>query len=300
MMSRVVIVGHSIGELDSKAAVNDFFRSSALHGSVCRDGKKYDSGTGNFGRLHLGKPSFGRWMVESMAGAVFTLLLGGLGTAQAQQLEPRVYAPAPIGLNFLGVGYVYTFGGVATDPSLVITNIQARFNIVTPYYVRTFGLFGREASVTVMTPYAWGNVHGDVQNVGQSVDRDGFADPQVRLAVNILGCPAMTPEEFAQHKPETVLSASLTISAPFGQYDSAKLVNIGTNRWAFKPQLGLSQPVGDWIFELDAGVWLFGDNDIYYGGYVRSQDPLAEYQAHVIYNFKPTLWATLTYVVTGA
>jgi Putative MetA-pathway of phenol degradation len=230
-----------------------------------------------------------------MAGAVLTLLLGGLGTAEAQQLEPRAYSPAPIGMNYVGVGYVYSAGGVVTDDSEVITNLQARVNFAVPFYGRTFGLFGRQASVTVVTPYAWANVHGDLQDVGHSVERSGFADPQVRFAMNILGVPAMTPQEFREYKQGTILGASLTVTAPFSQYDPNKLINIGTNRWAFKPELGLSQPVGDWIFELSAGVWLFGDNNDFYGGNVRSQDPLGCYQAHVVYNFLPGLWASLDY-----
>jgi hypothetical protein len=144
-------------------------------------------------------------------------------------------------------------------------------------------------------PYAWGNAHGDVQDVGQSIHRSGLADPHVRFAVNLFGGPALTPQEFRQHKPETTLGASLSVIAPFGQYDSSKLINIGTNRWACKPELGLSQPIGDWVFELYAGVWLFEDNQDFFGGQVKRQDPLVSYQAHIVYEILPHLWASADY-----
>jgi len=223
------------------------------------------------------------------------MLLSSAGTAQAQQLEPRAYSPAPIGVNYFGLGALYSSGGVVTDPSVPIENVQARVYTVVPYYGHTFGLFGRLASVNVSTPFAEGNVHGDIQDVGHSIERSGLLDSQLRFAVNLLGGPALTPQEFRQHKPETTSGASITVNAPFGEYDSTKLINLGTNRWACKPELGLSQPVGNWFFELYAGVWLFEANDNFFGGQVRRQDPLTSYQAHIIYQVRPGLWAAANF-----
>jgi len=217
------------------------------------------------------------------------------GMAWAQQLEPRAYSPSPVGANFLGISYFYSSGGAAFDPSLPITNVVARINAAVPYYARTFGLFGRQASITAVVPYVWGTVHGDVQDVGRSVDRSGFGDPAMRFAVNLMGGPALSPLEFARHKPETTLGASLVVVAPLGQYDPSKLVNIGSNRWSFKPEVGLSQPIGNWVFEVYAGVWLFTDNNNFFGGQVKRQDPLAAYQAHIVYNFAARLWAAFDY-----
>jgi hypothetical protein len=115
------------------------------------------------------------------------------------------------------------------------------------------------------------------------------------LTMNLLGGPAMTPQEFRQREPETILGASITIHAPFGQYDSSKLINLGTNRWAVKPELGLSQPVGDWVLEFYTGVWLFETNDNYFGGQVRKQDPLGVFQTHIVYNVLPGLWAAVDF-----
>ncbi len=237
-----------------------------------------------------------------MLGIVLTVLLTGAGTASAQQLEPRAYSPSPVGANFFGLGYLYSSGGAVLDPSSPITDIDARVHSALPYYGRTFGLLGRQASVTVAVPYAWGTVSGNVQEVNQSVDRSGLADPQVRFAVNLVGGPALTPREFLQYRPGTTLGTSLTVVAPFGEYDGSKLINLGTNRWAFKPELGLSQPVGDWAFEFYAGVWLFTENHDFFGSQARQQDPLASLQTHVVYTIRPLLWAAFdfTYYAGGA
>ena len=78
---------------------------------------------------------------------------------------------------------------------------------------------------------------------------------------------------------------------PIGQYDSTRLVNIGANRWTFKPELGLSLPFGRrGLIDTYAGVWLFGRNDEYVHG-VREQEPLFTTQLHVSYNLSPRAWA---------
>jgi hypothetical protein len=245
---------------------------------------------------------FRRWAAASSAGVVVLLLLIVFSTAQAQQLEPRAYSPSPVGANFLGVAYFHQYGGAALDPASPITNVYARVNTAAPYYGRTFDLFGRQASVTLTTPYAWGNVHGDVYDVNHIRDLSGFADPLVRFAVNLIGGPALKPLEFSRHKPETTLGASLTVSAPFGQYDPSRLINLGTNRWAFKPEFGISHPVEKWAFEFYANIWLFTDNNDFFGGQVKRQDPLASYQVHVVYTVRPRLWAAFdfTYYAGGS
>ena len=228
--------------------------------------------------------------MRRLAAALLLLLLASPRIASAQQLEPRAYAPAPAGLKFIGVASLYSSGGVVTDPSLPIANVHAKVYGLSPYCGRTFGLFGRLASLTVSVPYGWAYVVGDVQNAGRSADRAGLFDPQLRLGVNLIGCPALSPREFVQRKPGTNVGASLSLVAPLGQYDPSVLINLGTNRWAYKPELGLSQPIGDWVFEAYAGVWLFQANRDFYGGQVREQAPLGTYQTHVVRNLRPNAW----------
>jgi Putative MetA-pathway of phenol degradation len=80
------------------------------------------------------------------------------------------------------------------------------------------------------------------------------------------------------------------VVAPTGEYDSSKLINIGTNRWAVKPDVGITHEIGNWFMEAALGVWFFTDNSDFYGGNKREQDPLGALQLHAGYTFRPGLW----------
>jgi hypothetical protein len=229
------------------------------------------------------------------------MLLGVAGAARAQELEARAFSPNPTGANFVVLGYGRSQGAVVFDASLPFRDIEAKLNTVHLSYARTFPLLGRSASAAFTMPYVWGSVEGNVGETFRAITRSGLADPRGRLAVNLIGGPALPPREFAARRPATTLGASLSLIGPAGQYDPAKLINLGSNRWSFKPQLGLTHPHGPWMFELSAGAWVFTANDDFYGGSRRSQQPIGAFEGHVSHTFKPRLWlaADATYYTGG-
>jgi hypothetical protein len=210
--------------------------------------------------------------------------------AAAQELSPRAYAPMATGVNIVMLSYGRSSGGVLFDPSLPIEDLHAVIHSSALLYGHSFGLFGRSANAVVALPYAWGEMDGLLAGQYQRITRSGLADLRGQLTVNLLGGPALAPRDFAKQRPSTILGLSLALAAPTGQYDPAKLVNIGANRWSFKPEVGFSRTEGPWYLELYGGVWVFGTNGNFYGGSVREQDPIGTFQAHVSYTFKPRLW----------
>jgi hypothetical protein len=204
-------------------------------------------------------------------------------------------------VNFLGLSYLRSTGGAGVDPSLPLENVSAEVDTVSLGYARTFGLLGRSASIGFVLPYSRADVSGDLREQQRAVTRSGLADPRLRLAINLFGGPAVNREEFAALTPSTTLGTSLTIVAPFGRYDSDRLINLGSNRWAFKPEIGVYQPLGPWSLELYGGAWFYADNDDFLGRFRREQEPIATLQAHVSYTFRPGLWlaADATYYAGG-
>jgi hypothetical protein len=213
--------------------------------------------------------------------------------ALAQDLEPRVYSASPVGTTFLGVGFGRSSGDITFDPTIPITNVNAILYSPIVSASHAFGLLHRQTLFSAALPYVWGNVTGDVGTQSGNVYRSGLADLRLRYSFNLHGSPAMSPKEFVAHSHrDYILATSLTVQAPAGQYGSTKLINIGTNRWAFKPEVGFSYPVKRLDLDLYAGAWFFTENNSYYPGPAnRLQEPLTALQAHVSYTIRRGLWA---------
>ena len=222
--------------------------------------------------------------------AVVIAVLGMAGTAHGQELEPRAYSTSPMGTHFLVVGYGHSRGSVILDPSIQVTDVTASIDAAFVGYAGTFGLARRTASLAATLPYVQGDMSGRVGEERTSISRSGLGDVRVRFAANLWGGGALTPEEFRRRAPTTTLGTSLVVVAPTGQYYPTRLINIGTNRWAFKPDIGLSHPIGKWVLDVAAGVWLYTDNSDFYGGKTRSQAAVWALQGHVSYSFRPGLW----------
>jgi len=220
------------------------------------------------------------------------LLIGALlsAAAAAQELEPRAYSNAPIGTSFLVLSATHLSGPVNLDPSLAAVDIEARVDVATLAYTRVFGLFGRSANFAVALPYIEADLRGAVGDSSREVHRAGPGDLHLRGAINLFGHAALTPAEFGKQPDSLAAGASLSVVAPTGQYESSRFINIVTNRWAFKPEVGVSCPFGNWFTEAAAGVWLFTDNHDFFGGQRRSQESMATYQLHAGYNFRRGLW----------
>jgi len=225
--------------------------------------------------------------------ATAAMLLAG-SCALAQEIEPRAYTNAPIGINFLVAGYARTEGGIAFDPVVQLTNAKLTTDAAAFAYGRVFDVGGQSAKLNVLLPYV--ELRGTADQAGKPVARQvaGFGDAKLAVSVNFFGAPALSPSEFRGYRQDLVVGGSVLLSAPTGQYDHDRLVNIGSNRWSVAPGLGLSKAVGPWTLELAGNATLYGENKDFFGGKRREQDPIYSLQGHLIYNFTSGIWAALT------
>jgi len=215
--------------------------------------------------------------------------------ATAQELSPRAYWPAPKGTKVAVVGYSYSWGDVATDPSLPVFGVDSDINTVLVAYLQTFGWWGRTTNLLVELPYTWGTTVGTFLDEPTRRDFSGIGDLGITLSVNLLGGPSMTPADFQAFRddPHPILGASVKVLAPTGDYDADKAINVGANRWALKAEVGYAQPIRRrWVAELELGTWFFGDNNDFLG-VTREQDPVLAAELHVVRRLKPGFWASL-------
>ena len=214
----------------------------------------------------------------------------------AQDLTPRAYVATPVGSSAVIVVYAFADGELLFDPTLPITDATGTVHTPAVSYYYALDVFGRSANVTGVLPYAVGELRGKLAGNERVVERSGVGDTVLRFAVNLYGNPARRPLEFIKTPPaRSILGASIKVTAPTGQYYPERLVNIGTNRWAFKPELGFSQRVWQLVLDMYGGVWLFTDNHDFSptpqtAGATRSQDPIAALEFHLSYDVKPRLW----------
>jgi len=217
----------------------------------------------------------------------------------AQDLAPRAYFITPLRSNAITLTGSFFDGSIDYNGVIPISDATGTYNIPTLSYYHSFGIFGRSANVVASLPYGVGNFKGTVGTEMQ-VYRSGLLDSVYRVSVNLLGGPAMPVERFVKWKQKRLLGVSLKVIAPTGQYDPTKLINWGTNRWSFKPELGYSQAWRKWALDAYSGVWLFTENPefwsrnlTYPGTRSQSQNPIAAFEGHLSYDFKPRCWASL-------
>ena len=222
-------------------------------------------------------------------------------TASAQDIEPRAFSNAPTGVNFLIAGYGFTRGGLSFGPEVPVTDAQLQTSSAVLAYARVLDLWGMSGKFDAIMPYTW--LSGTANFEGQPVERTvrGLDDALFRLSVNFFGAPALTAKEFAAYQQDLIVGASLQVSVPVGQYDPTRVVNLGTNRWFVKPELGVSKALGPLTLELMPAVTVYTANTNFYNGHTRTQDPIYSVQGHAIYSLGSGIWAAadVTYFAGG-
>ena len=214
-------------------------------------------------------------------------------SAQAQEAEPRLYSNTPVGLNFLIAGYAYSQGTLAFDPSLPIADAQFNAHTGAVGYVRSFELWGKSAKVDVIMPFSGFSAHGLVAGRPQERVISGLGDPRFRVSVNLLGAPAISLKEFADYRQDLIVGVSLQASAPLGQYDDTRLLNLGGNRWSFRPEFGISKAWGPWTFEVAPSVTFFTVNPDFFNGKRFAQAPWYLVRGHIVRTLSNRAWASL-------
>jgi outer membrane putative beta-barrel porin/alpha-amylase len=227
---------------------------------------------------------------------LWTLLVLGLPfRCFGQDLEPRRWSHLPTGTNFAGCGYAYSEADISLDPVLRIENAEMEMYTWAVKYIHTVELFQKSARLDFTQGYHEGRWSGLLDGVPRSIKRSGLSDAMMRLAINLYGAPPLRGKEFAAYRAkvdvETIVGTALVVQLPTGEYMDDKLINLGTNRFTFRPQIGMLHQRGKWLMELTGAVWLDTDNDDFFDGNKLEKDPLYTIQTHLVYNYRPGFWA---------
>ena len=212
----------------------------------------------------------------------------------AQFAEAHHYDNAPVGVNQVELAYAYAHANASIDTSLVVAGASFNLNQGTITYTRYFGFLHRVAWVDASVPIA--GLGGSVSGTGIHGAITGAGDSSYALTALLKGGPALGVAQFADYKPATTVGVSLTVTAPTGQYNSNKLLNLGTDRWSFKPEIAVSHPFGHeqkWQCDLYAHAYFFTDNTSYHGREILRQQPLPGLEGHMSYFVAKNVWASI-------
>lgn len=216
----------------------------------------------------------------------------------AQEIEPRRWSSLPLGTNVVGAGYAHTFGDIFLDPLLQAEDVSVTVNTFVVSYARPFKLANKLARIDATIPYAIARWNGLLAGEPTTVNRNGFIDPKIRLSVNLLGPPPSGPKELKEylidHPVNTTLGISIALTLPLGQYYENKLLNLGQNQFIIVPQLGFVHNWRKWSYEFTGSAVFYGENPNFYGDKKKKQDPTLAFQTHLIKQFKPRYWASIS------
>ena len=229
---------------------------------------------------------------------LLTSVLFYLPNSYAQDVEPRRWSSLPLGINVVGAGYAYTWGDVFFDPVIGAEDVIYRGNGFVANYVRPFRLGNKLARVDILLPVSFSRWEGLLNGVPTSVDRNGLADPRVRLSLNLTGPPPTGAKELqeyrAAHPVFTTFGVSLAITVPLGQYSNTKLINLGGNRFVFRPQAGFVHYWGPSSYELTTSLVYFTRNNDFFNNGELEQRGLFAFQTHLIRQFKKRYWGSIS------
>jgi hypothetical protein len=210
--------------------------------------------------------------------------------SMAQDLEPRVYANLPKGGNIIVGSYGFMKGDVVSEPTLPIEDFIISSNNFGVGYMHTFGLANKLARIQVAIPYVIMDGKATVSGEKVTGNRTGFGDMRIRFGINLFGSPALERKDFAKYQQKTIFGTSLVVSVPTGAYYADKRINIGANRWGFKPEVGISKRFEHVYAELYSGVWFYTQNNEFLRDKDLQQKPVVSIQGHASYYFKNQMW----------
>jgi hypothetical protein len=211
-------------------------------------------------------------------------------SVHGQELEPRSLTNVPVGTNFGVAGYGWTQGNILLDPAVSIEDLNAQMHAFFAAYVRAISIFGLSGKIDAILPFATGDWSGTYKTQYTTTSRTGFGDPRIRLSVNFLGARVLTTNEFRSYQQKTILGMSVQLYIPLGQYFPDRLINLGSNRFTIRPQIGISQKLDNWLLEAYASVWFFTVNRDFWGGNEMTQNLLYAIKIHIIRSLPKRMW----------
>ena len=214
--------------------------------------------------------------------------------AFAQFTDPHTYDNTAVGTNQLELSYTHVRANASIDTSLIVAGAKLDIDQGIVDYSRYFGFCHHTMWAEASLPIA--GLGGSVSGTTISGSVTGTGDSSYVLGALLKGGPALNGEQFENYKPAATLGVSLTVTAPTGTYNPNKILNLGSDRWSFKPEVGLAHPFGasrKWEVEGYVKAYFYTDNTSYHGKEILRQESLPGIEGHLSYSLNDRVWASV-------
>ena len=263
------------------------------------------------GQVH----NFAKGLLTGVVGFALPLMVSE--SAQAQAYGPRQFLPAPSGTNAV-VFQIKNFDtNTAFDTSIVYPDLDIDTDAFVFSYTRNFSIGGTSGQVVLTQPIAIVDAQVSAGNFDIGRSNTGLADTQVEFRVGILGSPGVNLQEYVQYlgqeNPDVVMKGMANVTFPTGDYSTDRIVNLGSNRFAFRAGLPTTINLGpNWapgnrtLLEVIPAVNVYTSNNSPplpnspFGSSFTSQNPLFTLESHLSTDLGPKAFASLdAYYVNG-
>ncbi len=209
-------------------------------------------------------------------------------STNAWAANARDYIPLP-DKTFLFIPYVnhiygnksYSDGHLATSNA----NLTETIGILRPVYFTKVApaLYGDGGFVIdPQMLFIFGEAHLDGAAFGNTAyQASGIADPQFLATFWFVNAP----------KDQLWVGFTPYLTVPLGQYDKTQPLNLGKNRWAFKPEIGIVKGFGPVYLDLIVNSEFYTDNS----DTSTSQDALIGAEAHLSYDITKSWFVAADY-----
>jgi hypothetical protein len=225
------------------------------------------------------------------------------GSVYAQGDGPRSWLFSPIGLWGVNAKWIDMNQNLLPTGNILVKDAKIKVDVFPTTFFHTFGIKGRFAQVLFMVNpgSASGRLVPSTPSIPISqlhLSASGFSDGFLSFKLGLIGAPALTIKEFAEHKPAFSMMGYFRVWYS-GTYDNSKPLNLGTNRTTFEFALPMNvnlfsrftRPV--WL-EIVPTVQLYTANNnptLITMADKSQQHPLFIIENHLTHNLTKRFWA---------
>lgn len=234
-----------------------------------------------------------------MKNILIIILLFIQALAYSQGSGPRTFPLPPKDVTAINFFYVNLVSNLTPSKDVILDRGTVDIDAFALPIVHSFSLGGQLAQFFVSPGV--GHISGVIEtenHQSEIVDVNGLLDASVMMRIGLINSPALDIENYLKRELKFQLSGIFSTIIPIGQYDQARIANLGGNRWGFKVGTPMIVPLSKnkedmFLWEVVPSITFFTKNTAPRVGNTKKQKPLFWLEQHLTRNFTSRFWGSI-------